>query len=522
LSESLSDEPSPVRPKNGRSRVRSWLRSCFPLLLLLLAPCVQPQTTPQATTRIDGPLVASKNPNYFRDAQGNVLILNGSQTWNTLQDWGSQTSPQALDFNDFVSFLARHGHNFTLLWRVEMPKFCSLPTTTNSPPDFVVSPQPWLRTGPGKASDGDLKFDLTKFDQSYFDRLRARALALKNAGIYAGVYLFTGEFLNLFRCSSDGYPFTGANNINGIDDGYTEGAKGISSITMTAPNAITRFQDAYVEKVVDTLNDLPNVLWIVSEEAPDNSTWWNNHEISHLKVYESGKRYQHPIGYAALIPSTEASDRTIYNSNADWVAPGARISPVRTCGDGHPACKVNVNDSDHSYWEMWKETAQRNRNYAWENFTSGNQVLFMDPYLVYYPRQNRNMCGSPSNGICSSPDDRWENFRNNLGYILKYSRRLNLANVTPQRSLSSTGDCLAQTPAAGAEYLVYTPSGGSFTVDLSAMPRSRKLAVEWFNPSTGGVIVKDPIQSGSSAQSFTPPFSGDAVLYLVDAAGHAT
>jgi hypothetical protein len=81
---------------------------------------VQPQTTPQATTRIDGPLVASKNPNYFRDAQGNVLILNGSQTWNTLQDWGSQTSPQALDFNDFVSFLARHGHNFTLLWRVEM------------------------------------------------------------------------------------------------------------------------------------------------------------------------------------------------------------------------------------------------------------------------------------------------------------------------------------------------------------------------------------------------------------------
>ena len=46
---------------------------------------------------------------------------------------------------------------------------------------------------------------------------------------------------------------------------------------MTAPNEITRIQDAYVEKVVDTLNDLPNVLWIVSEEAPANSTWWNDH-----------------------------------------------------------------------------------------------------------------------------------------------------------------------------------------------------------------------------------------------------
>ena len=37
---------------------------------------------------------------------------------------------------------------------------------------------------------------------------------------------------------------------------------------MTAPNAITDIQDAFVNKMVDTLNDLPNVLWIVSEEAP--------------------------------------------------------------------------------------------------------------------------------------------------------------------------------------------------------------------------------------------------------------
>jgi hypothetical protein len=55
-----------------------------PLLLLLLARFAQPQTMP----RIDGPLVASRNPNYFRDAKGNVLILSASQTWNTLQDWG--------------------------------------------------------------------------------------------------------------------------------------------------------------------------------------------------------------------------------------------------------------------------------------------------------------------------------------------------------------------------------------------------------------------------------------------------
>ena len=484
-------------------------------LALALPAAAQP-----STTKIAGPLVVSGNPNYFKDANGNVLILNGSQTWNTLQDWGSDGSLQALDFNAFVKFLKAHGHNFTLLWYTELPKFCGFPSTASSPPALTVSPHPWRRTGPGTATDGKLKFDLTKFDQSYFDRLRKRTQALGDAGIYAGVYLFTGEWVNIFRCSSDGFPFTGANNINGVDDGYSDGSKrGIGAVTMTAPNAITRFQDAYVEKVIDTLNDLPNVLWVVSEEAPKNSIWWNNHQISHIRAYESKKPQRHPIGYAAVIGSP---DTTLYNSDADWVKPQARISPSTSCGSGKPTCKVNVNDSDHSYFGMWNDTPQKNRNYAWQNFMTGNQVMFMDPYLVYYPRESRNMCMSPTNTICSGPDNRYDNFRKNLGYILNYSRKVNLATVTPQKSLSSTGYCLAQTPSVGAEYLVYAPSGGSFTVDLSAMSSSRKLASEWFNPSTGATIAGKPIPAGSSSQSFTPPFSEDAVLYLVDTAGHAT
>jgi hypothetical protein len=57
-------------------------------------------------------------------------------------------------------------------------------------------------------------------------------------------------------------------------------------------------------------------------------------------------------------------------------------------------------------------------------------------------------------------------------------------------------------------------------VDLSAMPDSRRLAVEWFNPATGQTLTETPIAAGSSSQPFNPPFSGDAVLCLVDAAGH--
>jgi hypothetical protein len=44
---------------------------------------------PPPAAPISGPLRASKNPNYFEDATGKPLILCGSYSWNTLQDWGT-------------------------------------------------------------------------------------------------------------------------------------------------------------------------------------------------------------------------------------------------------------------------------------------------------------------------------------------------------------------------------------------------------------------------------------------------
>src|SRR5262245_36479305 len=160
------------------------------------------------TEPITAPLRPSRNPNYFQDARGTPLILCGSHTWNTLQDWGTDGTPGALDFDAFVRFLQAHGHNFTLLWSVELPRFCGLPSTETAPPEYTVTPFPWARTGPGLATDGKPKFDLARFDPAYFDRLRTRVQALRRAGIYAGVYLFTGEWLRVFRCPTDGYPFS--------------------------------------------------------------------------------------------------------------------------------------------------------------------------------------------------------------------------------------------------------------------------------------------------------------------------
>jgi hypothetical protein len=468
------------------------------------APPSPPGDSGPASNPINVPLKAlSTNPNYFTDGTGKAIYLTGSHTWNNLQDWGTEGSVRPFDFTAYVKMLVKYKHNFTLLWATELPAFRGLPTTAPPRPDFWVDPHPWQRTGPGNASDGKLKFDLTRLNQGYFDRLRERVEQLNAAGIYAGVYFFSGEWLLRFRFSGDGYPLSATNNINGIDDGGGTGAA-----TMSAPNAVTAVQDAYVRKVIDTLDDLPNVLWIVSEEAPPNSTWWNQHLIELTRSYEARKPLQHPVGYAV---HADNNDATIVNSDADWIAPAAKISPTTSCGTGRPPCKVNVNDSDHSYFGMWNESAQANRNYFWINFTNGNQTLFMDPYMVYYPREKRNLCPSPRNGIGSDPDPRWDNVRATMGHIREYADRMNLAAMRPQGTLSTTGHALASVRPAVAEYLVYAPKGGRFSLDVSQT--NARLTVEWMNAATGARVAGADVEGGAR-KDFTPPFRDAAVLYL--------
>jgi len=103
---------------------------------------------------------------------------------------------------------------------------------------------------------------------------------------------------------------------------------------------------------------------------------------------------------------------------------------------------------------------------------------------------------------------KWDPIRRALGYTRRYANRVNLAAMVPHNDLASTRYCLAD---PGAGYLVYLPSGGEVSVDLSAA-RGR-LAVEWFDPTAGRASAADGVQGGVR-RKFTAPFSGDAVLCL--------
>jgi hypothetical protein len=93
----------------------------------------------------------------------------------------------------------------------------------------------------------------------------------------------------------------------------------------------------------------------------------------------------------------------------------------------------------------------------------------------------------------------------------RYARRLNLAKAVPASSLSSTGYCMAW---AGNQYIVLrTATSGAFTLNLSGAA-GKVLNVEWLNVNADTVSAAGTVTGGSSAQSFTAPFSDVAVLFL--------
>ena len=470
-------------------------------------------------------VVSSRNPRYFTNASGRAVYLTGSHVWNNLHDGlglgpACAEVPEPFDFDAYLRFLKERNHNFIRLWRWE--QFRS--RTAGDKAHLCAAPQPWPRTGPGAAKDGRAKFDLSQFDAAFFDRLRARVDAAGRQGIYVAVMLFEGWGLHLSPAPDhvEGHPFHAANNINGI---------GIASINdvqvLPLDERIERLQQAYIENVIDTLHDLPNVLYEVANEscgggtvdpkfarmlglvdAPDwgDSTPWQFWVIDVVKRYEEQQGYDlHPIGMTMQFPvadQTKVND-PLFRSNATWISPGydddifadgrqhpmAPGSPPSRWYADPPASdgrKVILSDTDH--YAPGKGGAL----WAWKSFLRGHHPILMDFGLL---------------GGMSAPDPKFEATRYAMGDTRRYAERMNLIEMQPRDDLASTRFALAN---PGREVLVLQPDDGSFRVTLEA----GAYEVEWYSVDTRETQRGDDLTSHNGETTLRAPFAGPCVVYL--------
>jgi hypothetical protein len=123
--------------------------------------------------------------------------------------------------------------------------------------------------------------------------------------------------------------------------------------------------------------------------------------------------------------------------------------------------------------------------------------------------------GSPEN-----PDPKHDPARKAMGFARWLSERVDLASLTPQSDLTSTGYCLAN---PGVEYLAYRPQSDS--KEFSAKLESGRYAVEWTDLTSGRVVKAKDLQVRGDAvvkakdlqvgeYRFVPPVKNPSILHL--------
>lgn len=457
----------------------------------LVALVVAPGTVLPCVAQAAGPLrVHPENPRYFTDDSGAAVYLTGSHTWSNLQDQGATEPVPAFDFDRYLDFLQRHHHNFIRLWAWEQTRWAPWSDGKGKDPhDWFIEPNPYARTGPGTARDGKRKFDLTRFDPVYFDRLRDRVHKAHNRGIYVSIMLFQGWSSAKGWYGGRpwlGHPYHAENNVQGFDGNPASDA----GPDLNNPH-VRQHQATYLRKVVDTVNDLDNVLYEVTNEGGNKEwDWW---VVRTVQEYEQTKPRQHPMG---LTGHGSESNEEMLASPAAWFSPGSSgWDDLKTDPRAYAGPKPALLDTDHVFG------VGGDRQWVWKAFTRGYNVLFMDPYDDPQWVPILEAQGVGTHDVAGA--------RAAMGHTRHLAQRVDLVAARPIPELASSGYCLAN---PGREYVVYLPAGGEVKVDLRGAAQ-KQFSVEWIHPVTGDITTAIAVQGGDW-RLLKSPFTGDAAAYL--------
>lgn len=391
------------------------------------------------------------NPRYFGDASGGAVYLTGSHHWDSLVD--NAERPVPFDFPGYLDRLAAWGHNFIRLWALEAWL-------------HPVVPMPYVQTGG--------KFDLTRFNPDYFGRLRERVVLAGRRGFWVSVMLWNGWSIH---DNGEGnpwpfHPLHRANNHNGFDGDPDGEGHGKAVHTLRIPE-VTRLQETYAAKVVETVGDLDHVLFEISNESPGSSHDWQCHMTRYLK----GLGVRHPVGMTYAFPGGSNAD--LFAGPADWISPnhrgGYRRSPPPADGS-----KVVLLDTDH-LWGLGGGP-----DWVWKAFLRGHHPIYMDP-----------LDGDPVR----------EAARRAMGRTLDVARTIDLAAAVPSRRARY---CLANC-TLGREEIVASLRKGRGRVDLGGI--EGEMAVQWMGLVEGKTLEGGAVVGGG-VRRLRAPIDGAAVVVL--------
>lgn len=399
------------------------------------------------------------------------------------------------DYVTYLDTLARDGLNLTRVFSgayVEPIGAFQIQKNTLAPAAGRLI-CPWARSSsPGYVGGGN-KFDLSRWDDAYFARLRDFVGQAGRRGIVVELVLFCTFYDDsMWKLS----PMRSANNVNGI------GALSRTEVYSGSNAPLQAVQEAMVRKIVRELREFDNVYYEVCNEPyerPGLTRQWNDRIIAAISNAEEGLAAKHLIAQGIAYRSAtirEPNDRvSIFNFHA--------ASP-ESVSLNYGLGKVIADDETHA-----RGDPARFRKEAWQFLLAGGAVFdHLDlSFAVGY--EGGTFTG---NGPGGGPE-----LRKQLGVLLRFMNSLDFVRMRPDGSVVQGGvlevGSVHTLVERGQQYAMYHCGVTHAELTLDLAPGNYRS--QWINTHNGRVGKSELIRHGGGPVVLTSPsYENDLCLRL--------
>jgi hypothetical protein len=207
-----------------------------------------------------------ENPRYFLWRGKTTIVITSGEHYGAVLNLD-------FDYRKYLEALARDGMNGTRTFAgtyVETGGDFTIAANTLDPaPGRFISP--WARgTTPGYA-DGGNKFDLRRWDEAFFDRLRDFLARASEKGVIVELTLFCPLYEeSMWRVS----PMNPANNVDGLGPSAKEDV-----LTLDKSGGLQPVQEALARRMVEAVSAFDNVIIEICNEpyAKNVPANWQRH-----------------------------------------------------------------------------------------------------------------------------------------------------------------------------------------------------------------------------------------------------
>ena len=198
------------------------------------------------------------NPHYFMFMGKPLLIVTSGE------HYGAVLNPD-FDYVKYLNTLQKDGMNYTRMFSgtyFERAGSFGIEKNTLAPlPGKVLLP--WQRSNEPGAVCGGNKFDLDKWDEAYFSRLRSFVSEASKRGIIVEISLFSSIYGYW-----DTQVWNPKNNIN------VRGEISKNDVQTLNNGPVQKYQENVVRKIVKGLNEFDNIIYEIQNEP------WSDHTLT--------------------------------------------------------------------------------------------------------------------------------------------------------------------------------------------------------------------------------------------------